>query len=58
MSVDLNKWLARSALYVPGDAEDKLDREIGECQGVFWVASSEVVEKFGVWDVLGKGEFI
>lgn len=26
MSVDLSRWLARSALYVPGDAEDKLDR--------------------------------
>lgn len=26
MSVELSTWLARSALYVPGDAEDKLDR--------------------------------
>jgi citrate lyase subunit beta/citryl-CoA lyase len=26
VSVDLNAWLARSALYVPGDAEDKLAR--------------------------------
>ncbi|MCD4524364.1 CoA ester lyase [Nocardioides sp. cx-173] len=26
MSVDLSTWLARSALYVPGDARDKLDR--------------------------------
>lgn len=26
MSVDLSTWLARSALYVPGNAQDKLDR--------------------------------
>jgi citrate lyase subunit beta / citryl-CoA lyase len=26
VSVDLNRWLARSALYVPGDSEDKLER--------------------------------